>query len=556
VQAERYGKRRLDKPIERIEFRMKRLRKTLIIGIDGANWTVLDKKVLEEHMPNLNRLVSEGTSGVLRSTDPPITPAAWSTCLTGCNPARHGLVGLQAYSFEDNRIYLTNSTHRVAPTMWNYFSKAGLKVGSVCVPFTWPTEPVNGIMVAGLGCPDTGSDFTYPPEFGLEILRAIPGFKTMFKHPKEIALGSDRLEVVRGGLADAVRSFEERTQIARMVCEKIDPDILFVEFQDLDWLQHVLWRYMDPATRDLYPAFRDAFFGLYRRLDDLISELLRLAGDDAFVVVVSDHGLGPVNWCVNVNLLLRQWGYLPLPNTYQRVIRRIRRSLYHLRGEQKRRFPLHLKKWIYWEGTRALMPFGGSAYGFIYLNVKGRQPYGCVEAGAEYDKLIQELRERFAELRNPENGQKCFDRVVTPNELWGVTGKEVRSYGDLILVPRQDYMISARLEPGPSIVPSAKIFYHSGHRVDGIYAFHGPGVRSAARRNAHIADIFPTIAVGLGLPVPQGLDGRPLREVFSEAVEIKYAGEKAEAISSSRKVLSQDEEAKIRDHLKGLGYVD
>jgi len=534
---------------------MKRVQKILIIGLDGANWTILDEKVLKGHMPNLNRLVSEGTSGVLFSTDPPNTPAAWTTCLTGCNPGRHGLIGWEAYSIEENRVYLVNSTHRRLPTMWNYFSEAGLRVGSVCVPFTWPTEPINGIMVAGYGCPDTETTFTYPEEFGAEILRVMPDFTPMYRHPMKIGLGRESLEVVSRGIAEAARSFEQRTSIAAMVCERIDPDVLFVQFQDLDWLQHALWQYMDPATRDRYPAFRDAFFGLYRKLDDNIAELLRLVGEDALVVVVSDHGLGPLHWSINANLLLLEWGYLKRESRIQKMVRRIRRRWNRLRGRKKYTLPVDLRMPVDWARTRAAV-IVAATYGRVHLNVKGRQRQGCVTPGKEYEALLEELRHRFSELVNPETGEVCFERVVRPKEIWGADVEDLDSPGDLILVSRPDYTIYRSLRPRPLISPVPHGALQAKHRREGIFAFYGPGVRSSSTLDANIADIYPTITAALGLAVPEGLDGRPLTEVFAEPIEVQRARGGSVPPSGGPKNLSEEEERKIRQRLKGLGYID
>lgn len=74
--------------------------KILIIGLDGATWDVLDDFVLDNYMPNLKRLKAGGYSGILRSTDPPVTPAAWTTCITGCQPYTQGWLSWRGYEAE------------------------------------------------------------------------------------------------------------------------------------------------------------------------------------------------------------------------------------------------------------------------------------------------------------------------------------------------------------------------------------------------------------------------------------------------------------------------
>ena len=69
--------------------------KLLILGLDGATWDVLNPLIAEGYMPRLSAAVKTGASGVLRSTTPPITPAAWTTFLTGKQPGIHGIIDFE-----------------------------------------------------------------------------------------------------------------------------------------------------------------------------------------------------------------------------------------------------------------------------------------------------------------------------------------------------------------------------------------------------------------------------------------------------------------------------
>src|SRR5512143_3706775 len=70
---------------------MTQSKRVMIIGLDGATWDVLDKWIVDGTLPNLARLRGEGSWGILRSTIPPITAAAWSTFMTGKRPSKHGV---------------------------------------------------------------------------------------------------------------------------------------------------------------------------------------------------------------------------------------------------------------------------------------------------------------------------------------------------------------------------------------------------------------------------------------------------------------------------------
>ena len=65
--------------------------KVLVIGLDGATWDVLKPWMEDGTLPNLRAIRDRGAHGDLESTLPPLTPPAWSTFLTGKNPAKHGV---------------------------------------------------------------------------------------------------------------------------------------------------------------------------------------------------------------------------------------------------------------------------------------------------------------------------------------------------------------------------------------------------------------------------------------------------------------------------------
>jgi len=64
--------------------------RVLIVGLDGATWTVLKDLMEEGKLPFLKRIVENGSYGYLESTISPVTGAAWPAMATGKNPVRRG----------------------------------------------------------------------------------------------------------------------------------------------------------------------------------------------------------------------------------------------------------------------------------------------------------------------------------------------------------------------------------------------------------------------------------------------------------------------------------
>ena len=73
------------------------LDRLVILGLDGATWTVLDPMRRRGLMPNLDALLAQVRARDLALDVPPVTSAAWTTMMTGCGPARHGVFDHRYY---------------------------------------------------------------------------------------------------------------------------------------------------------------------------------------------------------------------------------------------------------------------------------------------------------------------------------------------------------------------------------------------------------------------------------------------------------------------------
>ena len=114
----------------------------MIIGLDGATFDLLDPWIAAGELPNIAALLRGGARGPLRSTHPPLTPVAWSSFLTGCNPGRHGIFGFMRLRPDYRPVFLNGGSLTI-PTFLDLLSEAGMRVGALNVPWTWPPPPVN-----------------------------------------------------------------------------------------------------------------------------------------------------------------------------------------------------------------------------------------------------------------------------------------------------------------------------------------------------------------------------------------------------------------------------
>src|SRR4051812_44168229 len=98
--------------------------RVMILGLDGATWTVLDPMMARGFMPNLSALLGRSAYGTLRSTIPPVTTAAWTTMMTGCDPSRHGVFDHRYYDAPSGRMKVNHSGRSRVPTLWKTLSES------------------------------------------------------------------------------------------------------------------------------------------------------------------------------------------------------------------------------------------------------------------------------------------------------------------------------------------------------------------------------------------------------------------------------------------------
>src|SRR5690606_2498073 len=145
------------------------LKRTLLVGLDAACWEYLNPLIEAGKMPVLQGLMEKGSWGVMHTTMPAWTPAAWSSIATGKNPGKHGVYDMTwrkpgSYEFQP-----VTSQNRSGRPFWQLLNEAGLRVGLVNIPFLYPITPLDGFAVSGFGTPASAKNLIYPQEAVAEL---------------------------------------------------------------------------------------------------------------------------------------------------------------------------------------------------------------------------------------------------------------------------------------------------------------------------------------------------------------------------------------------------
>jgi predicted AlkP superfamily phosphohydrolase/phosphomutase len=462
-----------------------------------------------------------------------------------------------------------------AQSLWDILSAHGKKVGVMNVPVTYPPHAVNGFMITGLLSP-TMAEVTYPPDL-LE--------------PYESELGKYRvmpsIQYKPGNEGEFIRDLsslvDTRAKFASKLMRDHPWDLMMVHFLATDLAQHALWRHMDPTHPHHEPgnSYQDAIQSIYQRVDSAIGTLLNQLDGETTVIVMSDHGFGPLYGVANLNILLLEKGLMHLrrdPLTQlraflfrlgltpafvykwlarlnlQNVVSRVSKSTRNSVFSQFLSFSD-----VDWRRTIA---YSLGHMGQVYINVKGREPHGVIERGGrtgisrDYEQAREQVISALSTLDTPD-GRPMLSQVI-PSEVLS-RGEHADKGADLHLVLDDYHYISCPLFATDWSVISKQIRGDSGsHRLHGILIARGPGIRAGKVDGARIVDLAPTMLRLLDCPIPADMDGRVLTRVIKstplDAYPLQTQVTKLPAKQASY-VLSDAEEAELEARLRGLGYL-
>jgi predicted AlkP superfamily phosphohydrolase/phosphomutase len=531
----------------------------LIIGLDGATFDILDPLMNAGRMPNLKRFLARGVRGILRSTQPPITPAAWTTFMTGKGPGRHGILDFETFDAISHTLTF-NSTYEIREkTVWQLLSEKGLRVGSINVPMTYPPKPVNGFMVSGFETPSIDAEFTWPRELKSEIFQLIPNYDYRTNW-RRTAVG--RLAQLEENIAYIAKSFEHGALLTRHCGDKYGWDVLMVVFKLVDNLQHKAWKYLDPRFNSRYPREAEITAGCLARLDDVLCDLFAYAeANGATVLLMSDHGHGSLDGKAQPNLLLRDWGYLVLRSSWSQASTRAGHLWHRLTKGRQTRFEqgsrgIERDLAVDWSRTRACVMHAG-IYGYLYVNLKGRGPLGIVDE-RDYEPLRDELvaKLRAATVRDPEGRSiPVFQHVTKTEELYGCSRESNPNLPDLLLAPNPGLAVVRKIRGRQTVRWCPLERLEGTHRVEGILGMYGPNVRSGVEIDANIIDLTPTALAALGLRVPADMEGRVIRELFSQDVVVEHEPPLAMVREEGVAAYSDEDRRVLEKRLSDLGYL-
>lgn len=286
-------------------------RKVLLIGWDAADWKAINPLMDEGLMPNLQRLVEQGTMGSLATLMPPLSPMLWTSIATGKRPYKHGILGFSEALANGQWVRPVTNRHRKVKAIWNILNQQGLSPHVVGWWPSHPAEPVNGTMISNFfQRAHKPIDQPWPMREGtVHPAEKSDLFAKMRVHPAELteAIIAPFVPDLAQVDQEKERTLESLSRIiadtagihaaATYILENEQWDFMGVYFDAIDHFNHGFMKYHPPRRPFIpereYELYKGVVTAGYRFHDLMLGRLMELAGEDATVMLISDHGFHP-----------------------------------------------------------------------------------------------------------------------------------------------------------------------------------------------------------------------------------------------------------------------
>jgi predicted AlkP superfamily phosphohydrolase/phosphomutase len=503
----------------------------VLLGFDAADAELVERWAREGRLPAVARLMERGAWARTGGEELLFEHGIWTSIFSGVSIARHGfhffwqpVPGTYALELKKGRDI------GVSP-FWAALAGTGRTVLVMDPP---DTEPVRGL--PGLQISEWATHSHYPPlTLSAEPASAVAEVRAIFGEREQIGetIGAtpehDR-EMVERLVARAAR----KGATVRTLLERASYDVVVAVFAEAHTGAHQAWEYRRDAKGDgprPDHGLGDGLLRLCQAVDAEIGRIVDALPESANVFVVSSVGL--LSQYPTEELLekfCRELGYQPAPERApaaadapapRRSPTAILRALLpdRVRDLVNRLLPLSVQARLLsekfagatdWARTTVYAP-PGYYTGCLRVNLRGREPQGIVEPGAEYDALLTRVEADLHALTDAESGEPVVDHTVRLREVFGDARHP--ALPDLVVFWREHDRPLRRLRHPRVELTQAPHAFHRGshHTTNGLLVAAGPGVRRAGPM-AEVSPlaIAPTLLALLDIAPPETMTGAPL----------------------------------------------
>lgn len=446
--------------------RRQRRRRVFVLGLDGVPYSMLRELAALEVIPNIAQILSDDGLRRMGSVLPTVSSVAWTSYMTGTNPAKHNIFGFVDRRPSPFEVFIPTSRDIKRETLWEILSAQGRRVVVINVPISFPPRPVNGVIIGCFLTPKLEKG-VYPSSY-VPILSQM-GYRI------DVDASAARTEK-EAFLDDLFRTLDVRFKAAFKLLEMEQWDFFQLHIMGTDRINHFFWDHWESREGS---AWREQFLKYYKEIDRNFGELLgrlqkHIKSGDLLLIIMSDHGFCRVKKEFNLNAWLMERGYLRLPEE---------------KGTPK------LSDYHPDTTAYSLIP------GRVFLNLQGREQKGTVPQGRAREELLERISQELLSLREPETGDTVIKHVYRREEIY--SGPYISQAADMILEPNDGYDIKAALEDEGCFREGEIPGMHQ--REDAFLAIYPGGIQA---KDLTIVDVMAGILREMGIEAPPDLDGK------------------------------------------------
>ena len=494
--------------------------RVVVVGMDMGDARLVRQWAERGLLPTFTELISRGTWIELDTTAGILHTSTWPTFATGDKPGKHGVY----YPFQPSPGH--QEAQRIepdqyrSPTFWMRANGQGVRSIVFDVPETFPEANFDGKAIFEWGTWAWYGQRTAQPEDLLAEIKNRFGPYPLKMEAMALGLKFPNQKMLEARLLKSVR---HKCQTFQWLLEENHWDLAVTVFGETHPAGHYLWPSGASQDMDINGVEFDPIRKIYMTIDGALGSIQSRLPEGTSLMVVSGDGV-TTNHC-GWHLLpdmLEKLGYsvppqetqgehasgkssLSLAGIKRMLPHRMRRMIAdHLPRSLRDKIGEHMQSPMDWSRTRAFA-LPTDLEGCIRINLKGREPQGIVEPGAEYDRLCEQIVADMQKLVNPATGRAAVRDVwVLRREF---DGPAVDHLPDITVTWNNDAPIRS-LTCGDigtldSLSPDPRTGTHSNR---GFCLAVGTPFTTAATARARLVDVGPTVLALLGKNAA-GMDG-------------------------------------------------
>jgi predicted AlkP superfamily phosphohydrolase/phosphomutase len=501
---------------------------TIVLGLDGANWPLLQPWLEAGELPNIASLREDGVWTDMESCLPPVTCPNWRCYSTGKNPGKLGVFWWENIDTDARTLSTPTARSFRSANYWDYLNDEGLSAGVLNLPMTYPPFEIDAFMVAG-GPDSEQDDYAHPAALGDHLDEE--GYRL---HPDPPVTANDDT----GAAAGVVDLIDGRLATFRRLVDERDPTVAHCTVFYVNVLQHFFWR--GEPTRDAWQV-----------IDDHVARL-REEHPDATLMLMSDHGCTAVDTVFYANSWLEKEGYLTTTGGSAGTLASLGLNKEQLSRVAHRLGVHDLVRRLTPATVKDRLP--DSEEGFRRerkLELVDWEQTEAIASGQGLTTVVDDdpnvIDRLVADLRTLEDdeGRPIASEVMRREEAY--EGPYTGDAPAVIFDQREGVHTSGAIGDNPVFTGTGQ--WEAENVRTGLFLADGPTVAATGLPDTiSITDIAPTVLHSVGCAVPEDVDGEVL-ELFGD-VDVSYR----DPIPFGETGAAAGED--VAERLENLGYLE